>query len=427
MIASPQLAEPAPPPGPVAGSAVATRPSRWRRLVMAPVKYAIGVLLCTSWLLSVLAIGWTYRLMHRTTLKAWYRRSPRARRETSFRQFAAADPWLAAHARWPSWLLSLAPRPAGLSPSEQSTVSSDATPIRFARLRRALRTCLGGLWQNVRTGVPAIVNTWILTIPAGLIWMFSWDAGWNVSFDKVYEEAFINTAWGLVGILWFIATMCYVPMAQARQASTGDWRSFYDFRLNWRIARARAGASLGLAALYAAFSLPVVVLAVAPQFFPQIEGFQQHYESMSDAEMAGLLTAYFTWAAAYIFAAYVLLHLLAARIYAGGLLALLQQGKVSAEQLGPRERAVMEHLELLPVAPRDAQPRSVVAHVTWAARWTGGRLFRTLTAVALFAVWFLVAAQIYVGMFLNYRPITGWLNLPLIQLPWLKEIPTHLL
>jgi hypothetical protein len=52
---------------------------------------------------------------------------------------------------------------------------------------------------------------------------------------------------------------------------------------------------------------------------------------------------------------------------------------------------------------------------------------RATTGVALFLVWFSFAAQIYISEFFLKSPMgRGWLNQPLVQLPWFNYIPAQL-
>ena len=86
-----------------------------------------------------------------------------------------------------------------------------------------------------------------------------------------------------------------------------------------------------------------------------------------------------------------------------------------------RERETLHRLDLLEVKlppPRHAFIRLVT--------WTGSRLGKATVAVLLVFVWFTFVAQIFISEFLNYHPAIGWLNQPLVQLPWFKYIPPHL-
>ena len=51
---------------------------------------------------------------------------------------------------------------------------------------------------------------------------------------------------------------------------------------------------------------------------------------------------------------------------------------------------------------------------------------RFAAGFAFVFVWFTFVAQIYVAQFLNYIPFVGWMNQPLVQLPWIKYVPTRI-
>lgn len=51
---------------------------------------------------------------------------------------------------------------------------------------------------------------------------------------------------------------------------------------------------------------------------------------------------------------------------------------------------------------------------------------RVPLAIATLIVWIAFFAQIYMGEFLNYHPVRGWMNQPLVQLPWFRYVPGHL-
>lgn len=121
-------------------------------------------------------------------------------------------------------------------------------------------------WRTFRAGLAAYANTAVLTIPGCVLWMFAWYDGWNNSFHKGYEQAWVAPSVGVLGSALFIAAMLYVPIAQARQAVAGDWRAFYAFRVVWSVTRAKWLSCLGLAAAYAALTLPVTLLRMAPNF-----------------------------------------------------------------------------------------------------------------------------------------------------------------
>ncbi len=348
-----------------------------------------GAFLCQGLLASILVVGWVQRAMQRSALRYWQRH---ADDDTPFATFAAAREDSAAHRHWPNWVFT-------------------------SGSRSALRDWVGSLWLNARLGAAAIFNTWVLTLPACGLWLFAWYDGWNNSFTKGYEQAAVGPLTGLLGVALFIAAMLYVPLAQARQAATGSWRSFYEFSLVFALIRRRWWSCVRLAGLYAALSIPVMLLKTGPLVLDRLPG----YPALSDADALGLIRLYFFVAGIAVFGVYIALRLAAARIYAAGVLAMLRDGTLAPARLGALERSVLSRLDLLRVearAPRPVVLRAVGGASLWTAR-------AGATAVAA-VIWFAFVAQIFISEFLNYHPVVGWMNQPLVQLPWFRYIPSGL-
>ena len=384
------------------------RPARWFRALVFLWKYLGGMWLCQSLLGSVVVVGWTYRLMQRTALEFWWKRSAARTQGMTFDNFMLGSERTRGLRQWPNWI-----------------VQSNREAVRLAREKVTWRNgvqlapaLVHSLRLNFRTGVAAIFNTWVLTLPGCVLWLFSWYDGWNNSFNKGYEQAVVGPLTGLLGVAVFIAAMFYVPMTQARQASTGAWRSFYQFGLVWRLVRRRWFASVGLGVLYAAASLPLVVFKVLPAYFSHMK------PALSDApaaEVLRLLNRYHFWVALVVFPAFVILRLVAARIYASALLSATQRGAVTEDELGEAEWEALHRLDLLQIKP---QP---VRHVfVRMVAWAGSRAGRAVATVLLALVWFAFVAQIYASEFMNYHPGIGFLNQPLVQLPWFRYIPSAL-
>jgi hypothetical protein len=237
----------------------------------------------------------------------------------------------------------------------------------------------------------------------------------------------------------FVATVA-ARLAQARQAATGDWRAFYEFRLVRRLIRRRRLSCLGLALLYALAAVPVTVFRILPAVQEQAE-LAVFRDRETPAEMIQALNEYTFTASLVLLPLFVGLHLAAARFYAGAVLGAVRDGdptvgrianpsyggdgdysnEPASWQLRPVERSALARLDLLTpvVRPR----RNVV--MRGAGRltgWTWGLAVGALTAV----VWFAFVAQIFVAEFFNYHPVLGWLNQPLVHLPWLHYVPLHL-
>jgi hypothetical protein len=372
-------------------------------------KYLVGALLCFTLPGSLLVVGWSYRLAQRSAYRQWWRASPTRRPGEPFGRAARADELLRWHVHWPNWIV----HPLA------GDVFRAARGQGWARQGRAVVVAsLGSCWLNLRIGVGAIFNTWVLTLPGCMLWLFAWYDGWNNSFNKGYEQAHLGPLMGLSGIALFIGAMFYVPLAQARQAVTGHWRRFYDFRLIWTLIKRRRRGPLLLASLYSMLSLPLIVLKTLPGFFPQLfPGF----EDLSAAQVARNLTLYFLASCGVMFPFFVLLRVVAARIYAKALLACLRDGSLEPAALAPSERAIMEHLALPLEAPsRRSHPLIRAVSGTWRVTTSA------LLVLLLVGVWWSFVAQIFASEFLNYHLAQGWLNQPLVQLPWFNYIPGHL-
>lgn len=374
-------------------------------------KYFIGMVLCQFAVGGILVVGWTYRLMRRATLKQWWKHSHRQDGGERFSEFLRDHETTRSHANWPNWFV------RQNLPAETRRSIDETSLLRTAGNLPAL--LLGSLWINLKLGLQAVLNTWTLTMPACLLWWFAWYSGWNDSFEKMYEQSAVGPTVGVIGVGLFILTMMYVPMAQACQASTGSWQAFYQFGLVWRLIRRNWSGTALLAALYAALSLPVMILKTAPAFFPQM--FPDAFVSMTDAEALQLLNTYFFWSAAFVLPCYVWLHTLAARVYATALVSALRAETVSKEELADFERELLDKMNLL--APPLPAKRNVLVR---SAAWTASHVGRTAAIGIVSLLWFAFVAQIFVSEFFNYHPAIGWLNQPLVQLPWFHYLPSHL-
>jgi hypothetical protein len=266
--------------------------------------------------------------------------------------------------------------------------------------------------------VQGIFNTWVFTLPAWVLMLFGWYDGWNNSFNKGYEQFLVGPAVSWLGIMLFIAAMLYVPMAQARQAVTGNWRSFYQFRLVWSLVRRRWLASFGLALLYVLGSIPIMVLSTVVMFLPNINS---KWGDLTPAQTIQVLNSYYFWWALFVFPAFVLLRLVAARIYGTALFKAVQTGSVAQDALAEIEWHAMHRLDLLRVDP--PRLRHPVLRI---AAWAGTRAGRVTFGFFTFLAWFIFVAQIYIAQFFNYRGGPVWLNQTLVHLPWYHHMPVGL-
>ena len=229
-------------------------------------------------------------------------------------------------------------------------------------------------------------------IVPGLMWMFTWKGGWNNSFHSGYEQAFEYSSRYIFGMLVFVAVMFYLPMAQARQAVTGIWRSFFDFRSVRQVIRRRWLGCLILAGLYAIISVPVTVLTFLPYFIGKDN---EAFLDLTALELLPILHRYMFLACLIVFPAFVFLRLVAARLYASAVREALQDGQL--EPLGFENVGVEKlHIDVPDPRPERSAPTRFIL-------WTGSLSGRITAGLLAVVVWLGFAFQIIVGQFVKYE------------------------
>ena len=148
---------------------------------------AVGTLLCTGPVTSVIALGWLVR------------RSGHLSRD---RFGVPAEP--------PGWLLG--PRETAGRPA--------------SRVNRAL----GGLGANIRAGVLALAALLAWTLPFTLLWLGAWWAGWENSFNKGYEQAFVGPSVFLLGALLAALVLPTLPLMLAHMAAEDRLSAAFELR-----------------------------------------------------------------------------------------------------------------------------------------------------------------------------------------------------
>ena len=354
--------------------------------------WVFATLACMSIPLAILFAGWTYRLVQHRAHKLW-----------TIRLGKDAD----SRRTLPRWFL---------SERSENIFSGTERTVFHSRIAGILRASLGSLGANWRTGFLITLNSFLVTLPGGMIMMFSWYSGWDNSFKKGYEQAEIGPLWGLIGIFLFMVAMTYIPIAQARQAITGSTRAFWSYRKVRDVIRARPVTCLVLSGGYtflgAIFMVAVSALAVV--------GNGDSFEEKSNAEVVSFLNAYyFFWDAFFIVPGFLLLKLMAGRIYAGASYDAIVASRWQKDEVTDREQKIFEHARVAETP--SASPG--LMRIGLAAFSLIGRLFLRATT---FLLLLLLALELYVAQFFNFEPATNWLRQPMVQLPWYRSIPKHL-
>ncbi len=354
-------------------------PGRVLRYLLALLRLFAGVLLSQFLLGAVSLAGWGQEVSRRAALRRWQRE--------------AALEWPEDCTRWPSFLM-----------------SEDAPSPEAGWMRRTAARLLGGAWRNVCKGVVCLLGTYCLSLPGMALWTFSWRYGWDNSFNKGYEQAYIGPTLGISGILLFMLAMLYVPLAQVQLAVAGRAVTFFRWRIVRAVFMGNLTGVLWLAAVYVLAALPINVLLAGVLF-----RFNDTIDSptLTDAELLEQLKRYFLIVGVVGLPLYAWVRVTSGRVYARGFLHAVRTGSLRRTAL-----AGMSALELA----HDAAS-TLATKKTWKTLRRGAA---TMVVVAMLLLWFIFVAQIYVRQFLNYVPMQGWLNQPLVHAPWLSHIPPHL-
>ncbi|MCP4816243.1 MAG: hypothetical protein GY888_27325, partial [Planctomycetaceae bacterium] len=159
-------------------------------------KWILGALTCQGPVIAVIGAGWAYRLAERSAMKAWWKgqSAPGDR----FREAARVTPFLAAYERTPNWI--------------------------WAQDRAAhgvIKRWVNGLGKNLWLGFRAWFHSLVFLVVPSILMMVSWYSGWDNSFNKGYEQAFVGPLVRLSGVALTLVTLSYLPMALAHQAAEG--------------------------------------------------------------------------------------------------------------------------------------------------------------------------------------------------------------
>ncbi len=279
----------------------ADAPRRLARLARLSLDAAIGTLLCTGPVTALVALGWLTR------------RQGHLARD----RFGAAE-------EAPGWLLG--PREWNRRPT--------------GRLARAL----GGLSANIRVGLMALTALLAWTLPFVLLWLGAWWAGWENSFNKGYEQAFVGPSVFLLGALIAALILPTLPLMLAHLATEDRLTAAFELR---RLRSLVAQAAWRIPALMFATTLCALPFAAARGLITTATDWAPWVQDLLPDQLAALQAQITLGLAALAFLATWLLRSLAARTYAlaapraAGLKPGLWDGTQASEgacPAGPRSR-----------------------------------------------------------------------------------------
>lgn len=252
---------------------------------------------------------------------------------------------------------------------------------------RGLVRLFGGLGGNIRAGVLAFLSLGLASLPFSAIWLLSWWAGWENSFSKGYEQAFVGPFLALSGIALFAILMVFIPLGLAHHAVEARPLALFELRRVRAVYRETGWGYVLLSLATVVMALPVFagrgLITFADSLIPGLS-------DMTPDEIANMVAAITLLKAAYTVLALMFLRSWLARIYARAAC-----------------RAVHRHPQLWAGTVLSAVP------VEQKPRWRGPRWLRT---AALLVIWSGLAAQIFVAQFLNYTWWV-WLTHPFWLLP----------
>lgn len=246
----------------------------------------------------------------------------------------------------------------------------------------------GGLSANISTGLRVLVALLAWILPFTALWLGAWWAGWENSFNKGYEQAFLGPSVFLSGLAMAAVLLPVIPVMLAHLAAEERLAAAFEVR-RIRGVIAQAGWRFGgLALLTFVLALPFIgrqgFVTLAPGAFPAIADLPPE----GIAALRGWLTF---GAAAWAFLALWWLRLSAARLYAraapraAGLRPGLWDGAFAAGVACPARRA--------------------------------SRVLTTLWVMVAMAAGAGLGAQVVVAQFINHG-WWRWVLHPFFALPW---------
>ena len=241
--------------------------------------------------------------------------------------------------------------------------------------------CFGGFCRNIIVGVGGALSLLLVTLPFTGLWTLSWWAGWENSFNKGYEQAWVGPTVGLTGVAIGLWVMAHLPIALAHQAVENRWFALFELRRVRQLVGLAGWRYVVLSLVMVFFALPIFAARGLPVF---AEGIIPGFADFSEDKVKQVAGAIVVIKAMYVFCALVFLRRWAARIYAVAV---------------NRSRHVV--------------PEKGIEQ-TKKANW----FLRTPHLLILFVIWFGFVALIFVGQFLNNSWVF-WINHPFLVLPWL--------
>ncbi len=248
---------------------------------------------------------------------------------------------------------------------------------------------VSGLAQSIREGIMAATSMSLAAAPFAVIWLLSWWAGWENSFSKGYEQAFVGPLLGLVGVAIFCVVMIWFPLALAHQAVENRALALFEWRKVRSAVRHTGWGYFALALATVFLALPVFAGRGLVTF---ASGIVPGFDEMTTEDIASMARTIDLVLAAYVFAALVFLRSWSARIYASAMMRALSGSDADLWQ----------------------DSRLFGGQLRGQRSW---KVTHWVRLALISMVWFGLAAQIFVAQFLNHDWHL-WITHPFFLLPW---------
>lgn len=292
------------------------------------------------------------------------------------------------------WLVRLARREAMIALLSQGWAlrrrQAIADLARLPDAEAAFPGFLRGLWRALRAGVFATAGITMLTLPASALLALSWWAGWENSFNKGYEQAWVGPALGLAGTLIAAMTLLHAPMLTAHAAVERRLAAFLEFGVARRLIGAVRWRYLALGVATVVATMPLLALQAILVFMANT--MDDATARATGAQLHGLATIY-------LLLVTTVLRLWAARLYARAVLAAWPACRL-----------------------RDLAPALGIAVPSSPPAPPTRRLAALVTGTIGFATWVVFILALYVAQFANHA-WWHWFSQPFIGLPWVFRVP----
>ncbi|PCJ59750.1 MAG: hypothetical protein COA79_10115 [Planctomycetota bacterium] len=352
----------------------------WLRLLIKLIVFIFLCLLCQNIFGAIFVLGWTYRLMRRRSIFIF----------------------------------------SSISDNSNNNDQCLSHPNLFKKEKNDdyFEEGAKSFFRNIKMGLLALVNTSFMLAPGFILWMYAWYAGWQISFNKSYEYSSVGALLGVLGVILFSLAMLYVPMAQARFAFTQQWKTFYQFRVNMILISQQVKSYALFALLILFFAVFTNLFKTLPMFF---SGMNLGIEDMSDEQLLAFMKNYFFVGTFIVMPLFFIIKRFMAKLFAKALILSVQRELLSQKDLSELEWKILNKFNLTEV------DKEASSGLIWSLiKKNTSRVFKAQMLLLTFLLWTAFCFQIFVSEFLNYHNNEGWVNQPLIQLPYFKYIPNHL-